>query len=292
MTIKITFSAKAKKILSILLKYVILLGVGFLMIYPLIWMIGASFKNNTEIFTSAGFIPEKVTFDGYISAFTKNYGGNITLIKSLLNTYSYVIPRVLFTVISCTMTAYAFERFEFASKKFLFSILMSTLFLPQCVLNVPQFIVFSKLGWVDSPAYLPLIVPCMLAIDTYFVYLLIQFMRGVPRELDEAAKIDGCNSFQILTRILCPVIKPAMVSVALFQFMWSSNDYMGPLLYVNTPAKYPATIFVKLAMDADSGFDWNRVLAISIISIIPALIVFFAAQKQFVDGIASGGIKG
>lgn len=283
---------KKRKVLSTLLKYIILIGVGFLMIYPLIWMVGASFKNNTEIFTSAGFIPEEVTFDGYITAFTKNYGGNITLIGSLLNTYSYVIPRVIFAVISCTMTAFAFERFDFKSKKLLFAVLMSTLFLPQCVLNVPQFVVFTKLGWVDSQLYLPLVVPSMLAIDTYFVYLLIQFLRGIPRELDEAATIDGCNSFQTLTRVICPVLKPAMVSVALFQFMWSSNDYMGPLLYVNTPARYPVTIFVKLAMDADSGFDWNRVLAISIVSIIPALIVFFAAQKQFVEGIASGGIKG
>lgn len=277
--------------IGIIIKYFILIFVGFIMVYPLIWMVGATFKSNSEIFTSISPFTSKPTLDGYKNAMN-NYGGEINLLKSMANTYSYVLPKVLFTVVSCTITAYGFGRFNFKGKKILFALLISTLFLPQVVMNVPQFILYNNFGWVDSPIYLPLVVPSLFAFDTYFVFMIFQFLRGIPRELDEAATIDGCNALQTLILVICPVLKPAIVSCALFQFMWTSNDYMGPLLYVNTPARYPATIFVKLSMDADSGFDWNRVLAVSLISIIPSLVVFFFAQKNFVEGITAGSIKG
>lgn len=273
------------------LKYIVLIAVGFIMIYPLVWMVGATFKTNNEIFSNLSPFTTHPTLDGYKNAMN-DYGGEINLFKAMLNTYSYVLPKVLFTVISCTLTAYGFGRFDFAGKKVLFSVLMATLFLPQVVMNVPQFILYNNFGWVDSPIYLPLIIPSLFAFDTYFVFMLIQFLRGIPRELDEAATIDGCNAFQTLIKVICPMLKPAIVSCALFQFMWSSNDYMGPLLYVKTPTRYPATIFVKLSMDADTGFDWNRVLAVSLISIIPSLVVFFCAQNQFIDGISAGSVKG
>ncbi|PXV85387.1 carbohydrate ABC transporter membrane protein 2 (CUT1 family) [Lachnotalea glycerini] len=280
-----------KKILSTIIRYTVLTLVGIIMMYPLVWMFGATFKENNEIFSGIGFIPKNPTLDGYKNAMN-SYGGNITIFKSMFNTYSYVIPKVVFTVISATITAYGFGRFKFKGRDFLFALLMSTLFLPQVVLNVPQYILFNKFGWVDSSLYLPIIVPTIFATDTYFVFMLIQFLRNVPKELEEAAKIDGCNIVQTLYKIIVPMLKPAMVSCALFQFMWSSNDFMGPLLYVSTPAKYPAAIFVKLSMDADTGFDWNRVLATSLISIVPSLIVFFLAQNTFVEGISAGGVKG
>ena len=273
------------------LRYVLLTAVGIIMIYPLLWMVGSTFKSNNEIFSGIHIIPRAPTLDGYINA-VKSYGGDINLWKAMRNTYTIVLPRVLFTLLSSTLTAYGFARFQFRSNKFLFAVLMSTLFLPQVVLNVPQFLMYTRLGWVDSPVYLPLILPALFASETYFVFLLIQFLRSIPRELDEAATIDGCNSFQTLTKIIVPMLSPALISVALFQFMWSSNDFMGPLLYVNTPARYPATIYVKLSMDADTGFAWNRVLAVSLISIIPSLAVFFLAQRRFVEGISAGSLKG
>jgi oligogalacturonide transport system permease protein len=261
------------------------------MVYPLLWMISATFKGNQEIFSGIGLIPNKVTFDGYINAI-KSYSGDIDIVKSMLNTYSYVIPKVVFTIFSATITAYGFARFHFKGRNFLFAVLMSTLFLPQVVLNVPQYVLFNNLGWIDSKFYLPLVIPTLFAIDTYFVFMLIQFLRNIPKELEEAAQIDGCNVVQILVKIIAPMLKPALVSCALFQFMWSSNDFMGPLLYVKTPSRYPAAIFVKLSMDADTGFEWNRVLAVSLISIVPSLIVFFLAQNTFVEGIQAGGVKG
>ena len=282
---------ETRKTVNTIVRYVVLIVVGFIMIYPLIWMVGATFKTNNEIFSGIGFRPKNPTLDGYKNAL-KSYGGDIDIFKAMINTYSIVLPKVVFTIVSATITAYGFARFEFRGKKLLFAVLMSTLFLPQVVLNVPQFVLFNKFGWIDSPIYLALIVPTMFATDTYFVFMLIQFLRNIPKELEEAATIDGCGSVKTLWYVIVPMLKPSIVSCALFQFMWSSNDFMGPLLYVNTPARYPASIFVKMSMDADTGFEWNRVLAMSLISIIPSLIVFLLAQDQFIDGIAAGGVKG
>ena len=284
-------SLKTKRTIQIVIRYTVLTAVGIFMIYPLLWMIGATFKPNNEIFSGLNILPKKATFEGYLNAM-KNYGDDINIWKAMLNTYSYVIPAVIFTIVSSTLTAYGFGRFKFFGRSVLFAILMSTLFLPQVVLNVPQYIMYNIFGWVGSKLYLPLIVPSMFATETYFVFMLIQFLRNIPKELEEAAKIDGCNEIQTLIKVIVPMLKPALVSCALFKFMWASNDFLGPLLYVNNPAKYPATIFVKLAMDSDAGFAWNRILSTSLISILPSIIIFFIAQNQFVEGISAGGVKG
>lgn len=284
-------SLKTKRTIQVVIRYTVLIAVGIFMIYPLLWMIGATFKPNNEIFSGLNILPKKATFEGYLNAM-KNYGGDINIWKAMLNTYSYVIPAVIFTIVSSTLTAYGFGRFKFFGRSVLFAILMSTLFLPQVVLNVPQYIMYNIFGWVGSKLYLPLIVPSMFATETYFVFMLIQFLRNIPKELEEAAKIDGCNEIQTLIKVIVPMLKPALVSCALFKFMWASNDFLGSLLYVNNPAKYPATIFVKLAMDSDAGFAWNRILSTSLISILPSIIIFFIAQNQFVEGISAGGVKG
>ena len=275
-----------------LFQYFVLILVGVIMIYPLVWMVGATFKSNAEIFAGIGFLTANPTLQGYIDAVTQNYGGDISIWRAFINTYSFVIPKVIFTVISSVIAAYGFSRFKFKGRDMLFGIMISTLFLPQVVLNVPQYLMYNSFGWVNSPFYLPLWVPTLFATETYFVYQLVQFMRNVPRDLDEAAAIDGCNSFQTLYKVIVPMLMPALVSCALFQFMWSCNDFMGPLLYVQTPAKYPMSLFVKLSMDGDTGFAWNRILALSLISILPQLIVFFCAQDQFVEGISAGAVKG
>ena len=273
-------------------QYFVLILVGVIMIYPLVWMVGATFKSNAEIFSGIGFLTANPTLQGYIDAVTQNYGGDISIWRAFINTYSFVIPKVIFTVISSVIAAYGFSRFKFKGRDMLFGIMISTLFLPQVVLNVPQYLMYNSFGWINSPFYLPLWVPTLFATETYFVYQLVQFMRGIPHDLDEAAAIDGCGPVKILYKIIAPMLSPSLVACGLFQFMWSCNDYMGPLLYVQTPSKYPMSIFVKLSMDADSGFNWNRILALSLISIIPQLIVFFCAQDAFIDGISAGAVKG
>ena len=273
-------------------QYFVLILVGVIMIYPLVWMVGATFKSNAEIFAGIGFLTANPTLQGYIDAVTQNYGGDISIWRAFINTYSFVIPKVIFTVISSVIAAYGFSRFKFKGRDMLFGIMISTLFLPQVVLNVPQYLMYNSFGWINSPFYLPLWVPTLFATETYFVYQLVQFMRSIPHDLDEAAAIDGCGPVKILYKIIAPMLSPSLVACGLFQFMWSCNDYMGPLLYVQTPSKYPMSIFVKLSMDADSGFNWNRILALSLISIIPQLVVFFCAQEAFIDGISAGAVKG
>ncbi|MBE7722655.1 MAG: carbohydrate ABC transporter permease [Lacrimispora celerecrescens] len=280
---------ETRRQISTIIRYTLLILVGFIMVYPLIWMVGATFKTNSEIFTSAWFWPKNPVMDGYDNAFV-DYGGKINLIKSMLNTYKIVVPKVIFTVISATLTAYGFGRFEFKGKAILFSLMISTLFLPQVVLNAPQYIMFNQWGWTNS--YLPLVIPSLFAGDTYFLFMLVQFLRGVPKELEEAARIDGCNSIKTLWYVIVPMLKPSLVSVALFQFMWTCNDFMGPLIYVSDMPKYTNSIYLRMSMDGDVGFQWNRILAMSLISIIPSLIVFFCAQDAFIDGIAAGGVKG
>ena len=273
-------------------QYFVLILVGVIMIYPLVWMVGATFKSNAEIFAGIGFLTANPTLQGYIDAVTQNYGGDISIWRAFINTYSFVIPKVIFTVISSVIAAYGFSRFKFKGRDMLFGIMISTLFLPQVVLNVPQYLMYNSFGWINSPFYLPLWVPTLFATETYFVYQLVQFMRSIPHDLDEAAAIDGCGPVKILYKIIAPMLSPSLVACGLFQFMWSCNDYMGPLLYVQTPSKYPMSIFVKLSMDADSGFNWNRILALSLISIIPQLVVFFCAQDAFIDGMSAGAVKG
>jgi len=282
-------SKKLRDNINLFLRYATLLIVGYFMIYPLLWMVFATFKSNAEMFSSISLLPKEWRFDAYTDL-GKTVGGQINLLKSMVNTYTFVIPKVIFTVVSSVITAYAFGRFEFVGKKTMFVVMMSTLFLPQVVLNAPQYVIFNQLGWMNS--YMPIVIPSLFAVDTYFVFMLIQFLRGIPKELDEAAEIDGCNALKRLVYVLVPMLKPAIVSCALFQFMWASNDFMGPLIYVNKVEKYPASIFVKMSMDADAGVAWNRILAVSLIVIVPSLVVFFLSQDTFVEGITAGGVKG
>ena len=283
---------KASNKIATFFKYFVLILVGVIMIYPLLWMISATFKDNSEIFAGISLWIKHPTLDGYRGALN-NFGGSINILQAMLNTYSYVIPKVVFTVISSVIAAYGFSRFKFKGRDFLFGVMIMTLFLPQVVLNVPQYMMYNKFDWINNPLYPALWVPSLFATETYFVYQLVQFMRSIPHDLDEAAAIDGCGPVKILYKIICPMLSPSLVACALFQFMWSCNDFMGPLLYVTTPRKYPMAIFVKLSMDSTSeGIQWNRILALSLISIIPQLLVFFAAQDSFIDGIAAGSVKG
>ena len=173
-------SLRVQHTMSTTIRYVILIGVGVFMVYPLLWMISATFKDNNEIFSTLSLIPTRPTMEGYKAAMN-NYGGDINIWQAMLNTYKYVIPKVIFTVISSTITAYGFGRFRFRGRNFLFAVLMATLFLPQVVLNIPQFLMYRQFGWVDSPYYLALIAPTLFAQETYFVYMQIQFMRNIPR---------------------------------------------------------------------------------------------------------------
>ncbi|EPH63843.1 carbohydrate ABC transporter permease [Enterococcus casseliflavus] len=279
---------KNKQRINTTIRYTLLISVAFLMLYPIIWLVGASFKTNAEIFTSISFIPSSLDFSSYIKGWET--GTQFTFTTFFINTFKIVIPKVLFTAIMCPIVAYGFARFDFPFKKILFSLLISTLFLPGVVTRIPLYMLWNQLGFLDS--YVPLIAPAVFAQEPFFVFMLIQFLRGIPKEFDEAATIDGCNSFQVFTKVLLPILRPSVVTISLFQFMWSMNDFLGPLIYISSVEKFPVAIALKMSMDASSSIAWNQVIAMSVISLLPSIILFFCASKQFVDGISAGGIKG
>ena len=270
------------------LRYAALGLVALVMLYPLIWLVGASFKSNTEIFTQAGFLPDRIDFGAYAKGWKTST--EYTFATYFLNSFAIIVPRIIVTVISCVLVAYAFARFEFAGKKLLFSIMVGTMMLPLIVLRLPQYLMFRELGWLDT--YLPLILPSAFATDTFFVFMLVQFLRGIPRDMEEAAQIDGCNPLQLLWYIIVPLLKPAIISVIVFQFVWTMNDFMGPLIYLASVEKYPVSLALKMSIGATEEVEWANVIAISVVALIPSIAVFFMAQRYFIDSAAGSGIKG
>ncbi|KQB96668.1 sugar ABC transporter permease [Loktanella sp. 1ANDIMAR09] len=271
-----------------IIRYVILTLFGLLMLYPLIWLVGASFKTNEEIFSSASFWPENPTVQGYIDGWETSTP--YTFGRFFLNSLYIVIPKMLGTAISSVIVAYGFARFEFPGKKILFGILIATLLLPDVVTRIPQYLLFRELGWLDT--YLPLFVPQWFALEAFFVFMLIQFMRSIPRDMEEAARVDGANTFQVLWYVVVPMLMPAIISVCLFQFMWTMNDFLGPLIYISSVENYPVSLALKLSIDTTEAFNWNQILAMTVLALTPSLIVFFIAQKYFIEGISTGGVKG
>lgn len=269
--------------------YAFIILFGFFMLYPILWLTASAFKKNSEIFTDVGLKPTVFNFDAFIQGFKGI--GNATFGVFFLNSFKIVIPVVLFTLISGMLVAYGFARFKFPGKKIWFSLMIATLMMPASVLTIPTYVMFTKFGWVNT--YLPFIVPAAFSTSAFFVYMLVQFLRGIPKEIDEAAKIDGCNSLQILVLILTPLCKPALFSAAIFRFLWTWNDFFGNLVYINSVSKYPISLGLRMAIDNTAGsVNWSSIMAMSVISILPPIILFFLAQDYFVEGVASSGLKG
>jgi oligogalacturonide transport system permease protein len=269
-------------------RYTALLAVAVLMLYPLAWLVGATFKSNAEIFTSVGIWPSRLDFGAYVKGWKTST--EFTFATYFLNSFAIVVPRIVVTVISCVLVAYAFARFEFWGKKTLFAVMVGTMMLPLIILRLPQYLMFREFGWLDT--YAPLIVPSAFATDTFFVFMLVQFLRGIPRDMEEAAQIDGCNALQMLWHIIVPLLKPAIIAVVVFQFIWTMNDFMGPLIYLSTVENYPVSLALKMSIGATEEVEWANVIAISVVSLIPSVAVFFMAQRYFIEGAASSGIKG
>ncbi|KRE57585.1 carbohydrate ABC transporter permease [Paenibacillus sp. Soil750] len=261
---------------------------GLIMVYPLIWLFFASFKANNEIFGTLSLFPKHVVWNSYAKGWQGS--GQFTFGVFLFNTIKMVVPVVLFTLLSSTVVAYGFARFNFPLKNVLFAIMISTLMLPNAVIIIPRYILFKEFGWLNS--YLPFTIPALFACYPFFIFMLVQFFRGLPRELDESATIDGCNSFSILTRILLPLCKPALFSAAIFQFIWTWNDFFNSLIYINSVKKFTLALGLRMSLDVSSAAMWNEVMAMSIVAIVPCVMIFFFAQKYFVEGIATTGLKG
>lgn len=269
--------------------YAVLCLVGIVMVYPLVWLFLATFKENMEIFGSMSFWPKTFSLTPYINGWKGS--GQFSYTTFYLNTFKLVVPTVVLTVFSTGIVAYGFARFEFPGKKILFALMISTLMLPDSVVIIPRYVAFNKFGWVDT--YMPFWMPALLACYPFFIFMQIQFLRGIPKELDESAYIDGCNPFMTYLRILFPLLKPSIFSVVIFQTLWRWNDYFNNLIYISSVKNYTLSLALKMSIDGQgAATPWNQVLAMSFVSIIPPILLYFFAQKYFVEGITAGGIKG
>lgn len=270
------------------LAYILLIIIGVMFTYPLIWLFFSSFKSNTEIFGRITLLPQQWVWDAYANGWKGNGQANFSLF--FLNTIKVVLPVVFFTVLSCSVVAYGFARFNFPLKKILFGLMISTLMLPNAVLIIPRFILFRNLNWIDT--YYPFVVPAIFAVYPFFIFMFVQFFRGLPIALDESATIDGCGPIGVFVKILIPLSKPALVSAAIFQFIWTWNDFLGVMVYINSVKKYTLALGLRMSIDITDAVSWNKVLAMSVVVIMPCVLLFFFAQKYFVEGIATTGLKG
>lgn len=280
---------RTNRIIRHSLTHLFIIALGILMIYPVLWMISSSFKPNNLIFSEPGLIPRVVTIENYITGW-RGYAGT-TFETFFANSLLMCAIAIIGNVISCAMAAYAFARLKFAGKRLWFAVMIATLMLPAHVTLVPQYILFNTFGWVGS--YLPILVPKFLATDAFFVFLLVQFMRSLPTEIEEAAIIDGCSKVGVFLRIIIPLSIPALVTTALFTFLWTWDDFFNHLLYLTRPDTFTVSRALRTFVgDAGAVSNWGGALAMATLSIIPAFILFFSLQKYFVQGIATTGLKG
>ncbi len=279
---------KKKKILGKAVLYLTLILLGMILVFPLVYMFFGTFKSNQEIFGSLKILPENFNLEGYQNGWKGS--GQIGFGTYLCNSFGLVVPVVVLTILSSVLTAYGFVRFEFPGKKVLFVVMLALMMLPGSVLLIPRYLLFVKLDWIND--YKVFWVPAALGTSSFFVYMFIQFFRGIPRELDEAARIDGCSSFRILLLILVPLSKPAVISAAIFQFIWTWNDFFQQYIYISSVSKYTVSLGLRMALDTTTAIVWKNILAMSVIAILPCVIIYFCLQKYFVEGIATSGLKG
>lgn len=269
-----------------LLKHLFLIATSLIMVYPLLWMLASSLKPDNQIFGDLSLWPGTFEWSNYWQGWNAL---PVSFTRFFWNSTVITVLSVIGNVISCSFAAYAFARLEFTGKTIWFALMMMTLMIPYHVVLIPQYLLFLNLGWVDT--YLPLIVPKFLAGDAFFVFLMIQFFRQLPRDLDEAAMIDGCSPFKIYWAIIMPLSLPAMATAAIFSFIWSWEDFLGPLVYLNDMNDYTVPLALRMFTSQDSVSQYGPMFAMSILSILPILIFFVIFQRMIIQGIAMSGLK-
>jgi multiple sugar transport system permease protein len=259
---------------------------ALVMLYPVIWMVVSSLRPGNEIFREPGLLVKDLRIENYRvgwNALTEPFT------RYLLNSAAVVLGSVLGNLVSCSMAAYAFARLEFVGKKFWFAIMLLSIMLPIHVVIVPQYILFSQAGWINT--FLPLVIPKMLATDAFFIFLMVQFIRGIPRELDEAARIDGCGRAGTFLRVILPLMVPALATTAIFTFIWTWNDFFSQLIYLTDPKMYTVPVALRSFVDATAESSWGSMFAMSVVSLVPIFLAFLLGQRFLIKGIATTGIK-
>jgi multiple sugar transport system permease protein len=265
--------------------YFLLITGSIIMLIPFFWMLSTSLKESWQVFTwPPQWIPNPIKWENYLTTFTSLPFGTW-----LGNTVLITVVTIIGTVISCTIVAYGFARFRAPGREFLFLLMLATMMLPGTVTMIPVFYLFKSLGWVNT--FLPLIVPSFFG-NAFFIFLLRQFFKGIPVELEEAAKIDGLGTLGILWKVILPLTLPALTTVAIFQFNGAWNDFMGPLIYLNDPDSYTLALGINF-FKSQNDVQWNYLMTASVVTMLPSLILFFIGQKYFIESISlTGGVKG
>jgi len=274
-----------RKTLATIGVYALLISGVFLVMIPFLWMLSTSLKSLEDVWMlPPQWIPHPIRWDNYIKAFQV-----MPFFRYTINTLVITIACIAGTLMSASLVAYGFARLRFPGRDILFFMLLATMMIPGQVTLIPTFILFKYLGWIDT--IYPLTVPAFFGGGAFAVFLLRQFFMNLPIELDEAAKLDGCGPFTIYWRILLPLTKPALGSLAIFVFMGTWNDFMGPLIYLNSMSKRTIALGLN-AFLGQYGGDWQLMMAAAVIFLLPCLVIFFMAQKAFIQGIVVSGSKG
>ncbi|KAB8165248.1 ABC transporter permease subunit [Streptomyces sp. 3MP-14] len=274
-------------LLRALVKHSVMIITLTLMLYPLLWMFGASLRPDNQVFTTLGLWGSDLTLDNYANGWSG--GDQLNFSRFFFNSLTITVLSIVGNLLACALTAYAFARLDFRFKKTLFALVIGTLLLPYHVTLVPQYILFNQLGWVNT--ILPLVVPKFLATDAFFIFLMVQFIRALPSSLDDAARIDGCGHWGIFWRVVMPLSIPALGTSALFTFINTWNDFLGPMLYLTEPDSWTVSQGLASFLDATGQSAYGSLFAMSTLSLVPVLGFFVAAQKLLVEGIATSGLK-
>lgn len=269
-----------------LLTHGVLIAASFAMLYPILWMLSASFRPAEEIFTSTSLIPSQVTLRAYPEGW---FGLRISFGTFFWNSLVISVLSVIGNVAACSLAAFAFARLQFPLRNFWFALMLGTLMLPYHVVLIPQYVLFLNLGWVNT--ILPLVVPKFLATDAFFVFLMVQFFRGIPRELDEAARMDGCSAFRIYWKVILPLSTPVLATAGIFTFLWTWDDFFGPLIYLNDMQQYTVQLGLRSFIDSSGTSNWSGLFAMSLLSLLPVFLFFVFFQRLLIDGIATTGMK-
>ncbi len=258
--------------------------------YPILWLAASSLKAAPNIFASLSLWPDPVRWANYLSGWMAVQGYSFG--HFLLNSILVSGLTVLGTVLSTSLAAYGFARFRFPFKGLWFVMMLASIMIPAEMIVIPQYLVFAKLGWINT--YLPLIVPGWLATMNggFFIFLIMQFIRGIPHDLDDAARIDGCGRFRFFVYILFPMLQPVLVTVGIFAFLWSWENFLSPLLYLNTVSRYTVPLALNLFRDSSNATSWGPLFAMSFVSLVPLFILFFIAQRYIIQGIQTSGLTG
>ncbi|GIP32666.1 carbohydrate ABC transporter permease [Paenibacillus sp. J2TS4] len=269
------------------LYHICVLLLALVMIYPVLWMVSSSLKDSSEVFVNSHkLIPSVWKFENYVQGW-KGFGGH-TFAVFFKNSLLITIVATIGGVVTSTLVAYGFSRVKFAGAGFWFTCMLVSMMLPGQVMIIPQYIFFQKMDWINT--FYPIIVPSFFGMP-FLIFMIMQFIRGLPVELDESAKIDGCGKYAIFFRIIVPLIVPAVVTATIFKFYWMWDEFFGPLIYLNKPELYPLSLALKMFSDPDTTTDWGAMFAMSVLSLIPVVIVFILSQKQLVEGISTTGLK-